>query len=201
MSLSLYLYHYNVINGKKSLPWRVFIISDDDRTFVESNLVTLLSEKSKIKDPSWIKPGKVAWDWWNANNIYGVDFEAGINQETYKYYIDFASENNKIVLFYSQTKFLKFLNCKLRVFLNVLLFSTAKYLIQRRDVSVIYCFHVRCISHICNLIIILLYTYLFPVLHANFINTANYTANIKIYQLILLKINLIDTVNITCCFQ
>ncbi len=82
------------INGKKSLPWRVFIISDDDRTFVESNLVTLLSEKSKIKDPSWIKPGKVAWDWWNANNIYGVDFEAGINQDTYKYYIDFASENN-----------------------------------------------------------------------------------------------------------
>ncbi len=83
-----------IIDGQKSLPWRVFIISDDDRTFVESNLVTLLSEKSKIKDPSWIKPGKVAWDWWNANNIYGVDFKAGINQKTYMYYIDFASENN-----------------------------------------------------------------------------------------------------------
>jgi len=82
------------IDGSKSFPWRVFIISDDDRTFIESNLVALLSQKSKIKDPSWIKPGKVAWDWWNANNIYGVDFKAGINQETYKYYIDFASENN-----------------------------------------------------------------------------------------------------------
>ena len=81
------------IKGKRSFPWRVFIVSDDDRTFVESNLVTLLSEKSKIEDTSWIKPGKVAWDWWNANNIYGVDFRAGINQETYKYYIDFASEN------------------------------------------------------------------------------------------------------------
>ncbi|MFL2633135.1 MAG: glycoside hydrolase family 97 catalytic domain-containing protein [Candidatus Marivariicella sp.] len=81
------------INGKKSLPWRVFIISNDDRTFIESNLVTLLSEKSKIEDASWIKPGKVAWDWWNANNVYGVDFKAGINQETYKYYIDFASDN------------------------------------------------------------------------------------------------------------
>ena len=67
--------------GKRSFPWRVFIVSDDDRTFVESNLVTLLSEKSKIEDTSWIKPGKVAWDWWNANNIYGVDFRAGINQE------------------------------------------------------------------------------------------------------------------------
>ena len=81
------------LGGSRNLPWRVFIVSDDDRTFVESNLVTILSEKSKIEDTSWIKPGKVAWDWWNSNNIYGVDFKAGINQETYKYYIDFASEN------------------------------------------------------------------------------------------------------------
>ena len=81
------------LSGSRNLPWRVFIVSDDDRTFVESNLVTILSEKSKIEDTSWIKPGKVAWDWWNSNNIYGVDFKAGINQDTYKYYIDFASEN------------------------------------------------------------------------------------------------------------
>jgi alpha-glucosidase len=82
------------IDGKREFPWRVFITSNDDRTFVESNLITQLSGKSKITDTSWIKPGKVAWDWWNANNVYGVDFRAGINQETYKYYIDFASENN-----------------------------------------------------------------------------------------------------------
>jgi len=81
------------INGKRSYPWRVFIISDDDRTFVESNLVTQLSDKSKIPDADWIKPGQVAWDWYNANNIYGVDFEAGVNDETYKYFIDFASKN------------------------------------------------------------------------------------------------------------
>ena len=80
--------------GERAFPWRVFVISNDDRTFVESNLITQLSGKSKITDTSWIKPGKVAWDWWNANNVYGVDFRAGINQETYKYYIDFASENN-----------------------------------------------------------------------------------------------------------
>ena len=80
--------------GSRAFPWRVFIISHDDRTFVESNLITQLSGKSKITDTSWIKPGKVAWDWWNANNVYGVDFRSGINQETYKYYIDFASENN-----------------------------------------------------------------------------------------------------------
>lgn len=82
------------VSGPRPYPWRIFIISDDDRTFVESNLVTQLSGKSKIEDASWIKPGKVAWDWWSDNNIYGVDFKAGINQSTYKYYIDFASENN-----------------------------------------------------------------------------------------------------------
>ena len=47
----------------------------------------------RLKDTKWIKPGHVAWDWWNANNIYGVDFKAGINNDTYKYYIDFASKN------------------------------------------------------------------------------------------------------------
>lgn len=82
------------VSGPRSYPWRLFIISDDDRTFVESNLVTLLSGKSKIEDASWIKPGKVAWDWWSDKNIYGVDFKAGMNQATYKYFIDFASDNN-----------------------------------------------------------------------------------------------------------
>ena len=46
-----------------------------------------------MQDTSWIKPGKVSWDWWNANNVYGVDFKAGINTATYKYYIDFAAKN------------------------------------------------------------------------------------------------------------
>jgi alpha-glucosidase len=81
------------VSGSRAYPWRVFMISDDDRTFVESNLVTQLSGQNKIKDTSWIKPGMVAWDWYNANNIYGVDFEAGLNTETYKYYVDFASDN------------------------------------------------------------------------------------------------------------
>ena len=69
------------------------MISDDDRDFVESNLVTQLSGQSKIEDTSWIRPGMVAWDWYNANNLYGVDFEAGLNTDSYKYYVDFASEN------------------------------------------------------------------------------------------------------------
>ena len=81
-------------SGKRAYPWRVFIISDDDRTFVESNLTFQLAKPSVLKNTAWIKPGKVAWDWYNANNIYGVDFKSGLNTSTYKYYIDFAADNN-----------------------------------------------------------------------------------------------------------
>ncbi len=77
--------------GNRALPWRVFTITDDDRKLAESDMVYKLSTPSVLKETSWIKPGKVSWDWWNFNNIYGVDFQAGINSETYKYYIDFAS--------------------------------------------------------------------------------------------------------------
>jgi alpha-glucosidase len=69
----------------------VLVIAEDDGDLIESEMVYKLSPENRIKDPSWIRPGKVAWDWWNANNIFGVDFRAGINTETYKYYIDFAS--------------------------------------------------------------------------------------------------------------
>jgi alpha-glucosidase len=79
--------------GTRAFPWRAFIITSDDAKLLESDLVYKLAAPNKIEDTKWIKPGHVAWDWWNANNIYGVDFRAGINNDTYKYYIDFASEN------------------------------------------------------------------------------------------------------------
>ena len=81
-------------SGKREYPWRVFIVSNDDETLIESNLTFQLSKPSKIEPADWIKPGKVAWDWYNANNIYGVDFESGLNTNTYKYYIDFAAAND-----------------------------------------------------------------------------------------------------------
>ena len=80
------------IQGKRSLPWRIFMISDEDKDLVTNDLVFQLSSPLKLKDTHWIKPGKVAWDWWNALNLYGVDFESGLNTQTYKYYIDFAAE-------------------------------------------------------------------------------------------------------------
>jgi alpha-glucosidase len=77
--------------GQRSFPWRVLIISKEDKDLLNSDMVYRLASPSRVKDASWIKPGKVAWDWWNDWNISGVDFRAGINTQTYKYYIDFAS--------------------------------------------------------------------------------------------------------------
>jgi len=78
--------------GNRSYPWRTVIISRTDKGLLENELVYKLSRPNVVKDAAWIMPGKVAWDWWNANNIYGVDFKSGVNTATYKYYIDFASE-------------------------------------------------------------------------------------------------------------
>lgn len=77
-------------SGTRSFPWRTVIVTDD-KGLADNDMVYRLASPSRIKDQSWIKPGKVAWDWWNDWNIYGVDFESGINNATYKYYIDFAS--------------------------------------------------------------------------------------------------------------
>lgn len=81
------------VNGIRSFPWRAVVISDNDAALLNNDLVQKLSAPSRIADESWIKPGKVAWDWWNDWNISHVDFRAGINTETYKYYIDFAAAN------------------------------------------------------------------------------------------------------------
>ena len=78
--------------GKRAFPWRCMVISETDGELADSDLVYLLGSPSRIDDADWIKPGKVAWDWWNSWNLYGVDFKAGINNDTYKYYIDFASQ-------------------------------------------------------------------------------------------------------------
>jgi len=78
-------------NGTREFPWRVFAVAEKDGDLIENDIIYRLGSPLKLKETSWIKAGKVAWDWWNANNVYGVDFKSGINTETYKYYIDFAS--------------------------------------------------------------------------------------------------------------
>lgn len=79
--------------GSRSYPWRVLAITEKDTDMPVNNLVYALASPNRIGDTSWIKTGKVAWDWWNDWNLKGVPFKAGINMDTYKYYIDFVSRN------------------------------------------------------------------------------------------------------------
>ena len=79
--------------GSRSYPWRVLAITEKDTDMPVNNLVYALASPNRIGDTSWVKTGKVAWDWWNDWNLKGVPFKAGINMDTYKYYIDFASRN------------------------------------------------------------------------------------------------------------
>jgi alpha-glucosidase len=82
-----------VTRGTRSFPWRVFGIADREADLVSNDIVYRLGSPCAIGDTSWIRPGKVAWDWWNANNLAGVPFKSGINTETYKHFIDFASSH------------------------------------------------------------------------------------------------------------
>src|SRR5262245_12234257 len=84
--------YIGLTRGNRAFPWRIFGIAERDADLITNQMVWLLAKPSQLQDTSWIRPGKVAWDWWNANNIYGVDFKSGVNTETYKYYIDFASK-------------------------------------------------------------------------------------------------------------
>jgi alpha-glucosidase len=79
-------------SGGRVFPWRVLMIARRDGDLITNTLVYRLARPS-TGDFSWVKPGKVAWDWWNDWNLAGVDFRAGVNTETYKYFIDFAAAN------------------------------------------------------------------------------------------------------------
>jgi alpha-glucosidase len=81
-----------VTKGTRAFPWRILGIAEKDSDLLTNQLTWLLAKPSQVQDTSWIKPGKVAWDWWNDWNVYGVDFKAGVNTQTYKYYIDFAAK-------------------------------------------------------------------------------------------------------------
>ena len=81
-------------NGARSFPWRAITITTRDKDLLNCDIVQKLASPNRLADISWIKPGQVSWDWWNDMNISHVDFKAGMNTPTYKYFIDFASANN-----------------------------------------------------------------------------------------------------------
>ena len=77
----------------QQFPWRIVNVTTEDKQLLDNDMVYRLASPNRIGDVSWVKPGKVAWEWWNDWGLYGVDFKAGVNTETYKCYIDFASRN------------------------------------------------------------------------------------------------------------
>jgi len=79
-------------HGNRSYPWRAFAIAENDADLLTNTLVYTLARPNQIEDASWITPGVVTFDWWGRRSIYGTDFKSGINTETAKYFIDFASE-------------------------------------------------------------------------------------------------------------
>lgn len=81
-----------VTSGARQYPWRLMVISDDDRTFADCDLVYQLSKPNALADTQWIKPGKVAWEWWHDYAVEGEPFKGGVNTETYLYHIDFAAK-------------------------------------------------------------------------------------------------------------
>ena len=82
------------LQGRQSLPWRAVVITEKDADILNGDMSQRLAPACRIADTSWIRPGKVAWDWWNNCNITGVDFPSGMNTNTYLYYIDFAAKNH-----------------------------------------------------------------------------------------------------------
>ena len=78
--------------GTRTMPWRTFILTDTPSKLAESDIVMALAKPAeKDSDFSWVKPGKVAWDWWNCFDNQGME---GCNTKTYERFIDFASKHN-----------------------------------------------------------------------------------------------------------
>ena len=81
-----------ITKGNRSFPWRVMMIASTDKELPANDIVYRLASPSRIKDPSWIKPGQATDEWIIGVNLFNVPFKSGVNTETYKYYIDFAKQ-------------------------------------------------------------------------------------------------------------
>ena len=122
--------------AERTLPWRIVLVSDDDRTLAANDMVYRLASPSRVEDTSWIAPGKVAWEWWNHWGVNGVDFVTGVNNPTYKAYIDFASKNNIEYVILDEGWAVKYANDLLQVVPEIDLPELVKYA-QERGVGLI----------------------------------------------------------------
>ena len=74
-------------------PWRVILVGENAGKLIESTVITSLNEPSRVKDTSWIKPGKTTWHWWNGTEGDPAGFDTKLDLRTGKYYIDFAARH------------------------------------------------------------------------------------------------------------
>ena len=81
--------------GKRAYPWRVVIVTDEDKALLDNHLIAKLAQPSLIKDATWVKPGKAAWEWWHDALLPGAPIPSGMpnrNTALYNYYVDFAAD-------------------------------------------------------------------------------------------------------------
>ncbi len=117
--------------GKRTMPWRIILVTDQDRLLAANDMVYRLASPSRVEDPSWIVPGKVAWEWWNYWGVNGVDFVTGVNNPTYKAYIDFASKNKIKYVILDEGWAVKYANDLMQVVPEINLPELVKYAEER----------------------------------------------------------------------
>lgn len=78
--------------GTRNFPWRVLLIAAADKELPANDMVYRLASPSRLKDVSWLNPGKGTDEWIIGVNLFNVPFKAGVNTATYKFYIDFAKK-------------------------------------------------------------------------------------------------------------
>ncbi len=115
----------------RTMPWRIVLVTDDDRMLAANDMVYRLASPSRVEDTSWIAPGKVAWEWWNHWGINGVDFVTGVNTPTYKAYIDFASQNKIEYVILDEGWAVKYANDLMQVVPEIDLPELVKYAEER----------------------------------------------------------------------
>ena len=117
--------------AERTMPWRIVLVTDDDRTLAANDMVYRLASPSRVEDTSWIRPGKVAWEWWNHWGLNGVDFVTGVNTPTYKAYIDFAAKNNIEYVILDEGWAVKYANDLMQIVPEIDLPELVKYAEER----------------------------------------------------------------------
>ncbi|WP_372743966.1 glycoside hydrolase family 97 catalytic domain-containing protein [Lutibacter sp.] len=82
----------NLVKDKLVSPWKVILIGETAGDLVTNTIPVNIATPCKIENTDWIKPGKTLWDWRVHGYTAPDGFTYGIDNESYKRFIDFAAE-------------------------------------------------------------------------------------------------------------